>query len=185
MPSAVMTSGVRSWHFAAQCTYPMLRHMTNVCGAGVGQRGGGLAAGFGGGRLQELLGFVSRRVHTEICGGGRIRGGTERGALHSQSCCDGGDPIAEATCCWLRCRKARRCRRSRKRQTTTTMMTKTGIRRRCASRKFPYGRDGKDRLQAIDARTSCTVNGKFEPPIKVSRFEWKASKKRFLQRSGD
>jgi hypothetical protein len=50
--------------------------------------------------------------------------------------------------------------------------------------EISYLRDSKGGLQAIDARTSCTVNGKFEPPIKASRFEWNASEKRFLLRNG-
>ena len=48
-----------------------------------------------------------------------------------------------------------------------------------------YERDGEGRLLAINARKSCTENGKFVPPIKASRFEWNAGEKRFLQRNGE
>ncbi len=51
--------------------------------------------------------------------------------------------------------------------------------------EISYERDRQGRLQAIDARTSCTENGKSKPPIKATRFEWNVREKRFLQRKGD
>jgi hypothetical protein len=51
----------------------------------------------------------------------------------------------------------------------------------CTS-KISYERDGKGDLHAIDARTSCSENGKVAPPVKASRFEWNAEEKRFLER---
>ena len=49
--------------------------------------------------------------------------------------------------------------------------------------EISYERDGKGDLRAIIARTSCSENGKFVPPVRTSRFEWNAGEKRFLERS--
>lgn len=48
-----------------------------------------------------------------------------------------------------------------------------------------YERDGKGYVAAVTARTSCATDGKFEPPVKVNRFEWSAGEKRFLRRNGE
>jgi len=100
-------------------------------------------------------------------------------------CCDGGDSHSGSDLLLVAVPEGAKVLAFEKETDDYNHDDQDGDTQKVCKSEISYGRDGKDRLQAIDARTSCTVNGKFEPPIKVSRFEWNASKKRFLQRSGD
>ncbi len=103
----------------------------------------------------------------------------------SNPCCDGGDSHSGSDLLLVSVPEGAKVLAFEKETDDYNHDDENGDAQTVCESEISYQRDSKGGLQAIDARTSCTVNGKFAPPIKRSRFEWNAGEKRFLQRNAE
>jgi len=103
----------------------------------------------------------------------------------SNPCCDGGDSRSGSELRLVAVPEGTTVLTFEKDSDDISVDDENGDGQTVCNSEIVYERDSKGYLLAMNAQTRCTLNGKFEPPVKTSRFEWNAVEKRFLQRNGE